>query len=61
MPRFKLMANGKIINTGITSGTSTKIAKIMNEVMEENPLVSVQAASSKANHDEEEANNDTRE
>jgi hypothetical protein len=61
MPHFKLSANSKIMNTGVTASTSKQIAKIMNEVMEENPLVSVQAASSKANHDEEEANNDTRE
>ena len=33
----------------------------MNEVTEENPIVSKQAAHSKANHDDEEANNDKRE
>ncbi len=43
------------MNTGVTASTSKQIAKIMNEVMEENPIVSAQAASSKANHDDEEA------
>jgi hypothetical protein len=38
-----------------------QIAKIMNEVKEGNPIVSVQAASRKANHDDEGANNDKRE
>jgi hypothetical protein len=55
------MAKGKIINTGVTTGTSTQIAEIMNEVTEENPIVSLQAASSKSNHDDEEANNYKRE